>query len=157
MTLYEMTNAANELYGLLCSNDIDEQTLNDTLGAMGAEEKLESYCKIIRQLEADAEALKAEKTKIDEKKKAVENSIARMKMLIAAFLKAKGSAKEKSGIFTVTLSKSTAVDIVDPQKIPEEYIKTKVDYDKSAILKVLRAGDTVEGCELKTNEGVQIK
>ena len=72
MNLYEMTQAANELYELLTSGEIDEQTFADTLEAMGTEEKLENYCKVIRQLEYDAEMLKAEKERIDKKKKNVE-------------------------------------------------------------------------------------
>ena len=82
MTLYEMTTAANALYEMLCNNEIDAQTITDTLEAMGAEEKLESYCKVIRQLEADAEALKAEKARIADKQKTVENSVARMKIMM---------------------------------------------------------------------------
>lgn len=55
MNLYEMTAAANELYALLTVDEIDEETVKDTLEAMGAEEKLESCCVVIRELEADAE------------------------------------------------------------------------------------------------------
>lgn len=54
MTLYEMTGAVAELYELLQNGDIDEQVYADTLEAIGAEEKLESYCKIWTQLETDA-------------------------------------------------------------------------------------------------------
>ena len=158
MTLYEMTTAAKALYEMLCNNEIDEQTITDTLEAMGAEEKLESYCKVIRQLESDAEALKAEKAKIADKQKSVENSIDRMKTAISVFLKAKGVQKENAGIFKVALSTSKAVEITDPSAIPEEYIKpAKVEFDKSALRKVLLTGAVIAGAELKVNEGVQIK
>ena len=158
MTLYEMTTAANALYEMLCNNEIDAQTITDTLEAMGAEEKLESYCKVIRQLEADAEALKAEKARIADKQKTVENSVARMKLAVSEFLKAKGVQKEDAGIFKVALSTSKAVEITDPTAIPEEFIKpAKVEFDKSAIRKVLMSGEIVPGTELKINEGVQIK
>lgn len=158
MTLYEMTNAANALYEMLCNNEIDEQTIVDTLEAMGTEEKLESYCKVIRQLEADAEVLKAEKTRIADKQKTVENSIARMKLAVQEFLKAKGVQKDNAGIFKVALSSSKSVEITDPSAIPTEYIKpAKVEFDKSAIRKVLMSGKIIPGTELKINEGVQIK
>jgi hypothetical protein len=158
MNLYEMTVTANELYELLTSGEIDEQTFKDTLEAMGTEEKLESYCKVIRQLEADAEVLKAEKTRIADKQKTAENSIARMKLAVSEFLKAKGVQKEEAGIFKVALSASKAVEITDPTAIPEEYIKpAKVEFDKSAIRKVLMSGKIIPGTELKINEGVQIK
>ena len=158
MTLYEMTSAANALYEMLCNNEIDEQTIADTLEAMGADNKLESYCKVIRQLESDAEAVKVEKSKLADKQKTIENSVARMKLAVSEFLKAKGVQKENAGIFKVALSTSKSVEITDPSAIPKEYIKpAKIEFDKSAIRKVLMAGESIAGAELKINEGVQIK
>ncbi len=158
MNLFEMTVAATELYDLLTSGEIDEQTFEDTLQAMGTAEKLESYCKVIKQLEADAEMLKAEKDRIDKKKKTVENSIDRMKKAVTDFMNAQGTKKTTAGTFTVALSESKAVKVVDENKVPKEYfIEQDPKLDKKTILKLLREGETVEGCELQTNEGVRIK
>ena len=158
MNLFEMTVNAVALYDLLTSGEIDEQTFNDTLSAMGVEEKLESYCKVIRQLEADAEMLKAEKDRIAKKQKTVENSIDRMKSAVTEFLKVQGKDKESAGTFTVALSKSTKVNVVDETQVPKEFlIPQEPKVDKSSILKLLRNGETVKGCELQINEGVRIK
>lgn len=158
MNLYEMTAAAASLYDLLTNGEIDEQTFNDTLQAMGTEEKLESYCKVIRQLEADAEALKAEKEKIDAKKKTVENSIARMKSAVLDFMSVQNVKKSKAGIFTVSTSESKAVNISDENKVPARFlIEQAPKIDKSAIRAELMAGGEVEGCEPKINTGVRIK
>ena len=158
MNIFEMTVAANQLYDLLTSGEIDEQTFNDTLQAMGTEEKLESYCKVIRQLEADAEMLKAEKERIENKKKTVDNSIGRMKKAVMEFMKASGSTKSTAGTFTVALSTSKATKIVDESLIPKKYfIKQEPKIDKKAILEMLKSGAKVKGCELQINEGVRIK
>lgn len=158
MNLYEMTTNAHALYDLLTSGEIDEQTFADTLEAMGTEEKLESYCKVIRQLEADVEALKTEKDRIASKQKSVENSIARMKTAIAEFMKAQNSTKSTAGIFTVAISTSKAVNVVDETKIPARFLVEQAPkIDKSSIRVVLMAGETVDGCELQINEGVRIK
>lgn len=158
MYLYEMTVAANQLYDLLTSGEIDEQTFNDTLQAMGTEEKLESYCKVIRQLEADAEMLKAEKERIENKKKTVDNSIGRMKKAVMEFMKASGTNKASAGTFTVSLSTSKATKIIDESLIPKKYfIKQEPKIDKKAILEMLKSGAKVKGCELQINEGVRIK
>lgn len=158
MKLYEITAAAASLYDLLTSGEIDEQTLTDTLAAMGAEEKLESYCKIIRQLEADAEALKAEKERIDRKKQTAENAIARMKAAVIDYMNAQESKKSKAGIFTVSLSESKAARIVDAEKVPARFlIEQEPKIDKKAIRAELMEGGTVAGCELVTNTGVRIK
>ena len=158
MTLYELTTAATNLYELMTSGEIDEQTLTDTLEAMGAGEKLESYCKIIRQLEADAEAFKAEKERLYKKQQATESSIARMKSLVADFLKAQGTKKSTAGLFTVALSESKAVNVSDESKVPARFLVEQAPkIDKAAIRAELMAGGIVEGCELKINEGVRIK
>lgn len=158
MNLYEMTTNAMALYELLISGEIDEQTFNDTLEAMGTEEKLESYCKVIRQLEADAEMLKAEKERIANKQKVAENSIARMKTAIANFMHAQNTDKSSAGIFSVALSTSKAVSIVDESKIPVRFLVEQAPkIDKAAIRKELLAGEEIEGCELQINEGVRIK
>ena len=158
MNIFEMTVAANQLYDLLTSGEIDEQTFNDTLQAMGTEEKLESYCKVIRQLEADAEMLKSEKERIENKKKTVDNAIGRMKKAVIDFMKASGSTKSTAGTFTVALSTSKATKIVDESLIPKKYfIKQEPKIDKKAILEMLKSGAKVKGCELQINEGVRIK
>lgn len=158
MNLFEMTVAASELYELLTSGEIDEQTFEDTLQAMGTAEKLESYCKVIKQLEADAEMLKAEKDRIDKKKKTVENSIDRMKKAVADFMNAQGARKATAGTFTVALSESKAVKVLDESKVPKKYfIKQDPKLDKKTIRELLMQGETVKGCELQTNEGVRIK
>ncbi len=158
MNLYEMTTAAAELYDLLTSGEIDEQIFIDTLQAMGTEEKLESYCKVIRQLEADAEMLKAEKERIDKKKKAVDNSIDRMKTAIIQFMKVQQTDKASAGTFSVALSTSKAVNIVDESKIPARFLVEQAPkIDKYAIRKELMGGAEIEGCELQINEGVRIK
>lgn len=51
-TLYELTEVSRQLIELFENEEIDEQTLQDTLEAIGVEGKLEDYCKVIRQLEA---------------------------------------------------------------------------------------------------------
>ena len=158
MNIFEMTVAANQLYDLLTSGEIDEQTFNDTLQAMGTEEKLESYCKVIRQLEADAEMLEAEKERIEKKKKTVDASIVRMKKAVMDFMKASGSTKSTAGTFTVALSTSKAVNILDESKVPVRFLVEQAPkIDKSSIRAELMSGAEIEGCELQINEGVRIK
>ena len=158
MNIFEMTVAANQLYDLLTSGEIDDQTFNDTLQSMGTEEKLESYCKVIRQLEADAEMLKAEKERIENKKKTVDNSIGRMKKAVMEFMKASGSTKSTAGTFTVALSTSKAVNILDESKVPVRFlVEQPPKIDKSSIRQELMSGAEIEGCELQVNEGVRIK
>ena len=158
MTLYEMTKSANELYNLLCSDEIDEQMFVDTLEAMGTGEKIESCCKVIKELEADADKLKKEIDRLIAKKKVAENGVTRIKESIVAFLKATGKTKDQTELFKVSISTSKSVEIIDESKIPAEYIKpAKVEFDKAAMRKVLMADGQIDGATLKEKEGLTIK
>ena len=158
MTLYEMTTAAMELYELLINGEIDEQIFNDTVEGMGVNEKLENYCKIIRQLEADVEMFKAEKDRLYKKQQAAENAAARMKNAIIDFMRVQDKRKATAGVFSISLSESKAVEIVDENKIPARFlIEQAPKIDKKAIRTELLADGEVAGCILKTNEGVRIK
>ena len=158
MYLYEMTVATKQLYELLANEEIDEQTIADTLEAMGVEEKLEGYCQVIRQYEADKDMLKAEKERIDKKIKVSENAVNRMKKAVIEFMKASGSTKSTAGTFTVALSTSKAVNILDESKVPVRFlVEQPPKIDKSVIRQELMSGAEIEGCELQINEGVRIK
>lgn len=157
-TLFEMTSAAANLYELLTNGDIDEQVFNDTLEAMGAGEKIESYCKVIRQLEADAEMYKAEKDRLYKKQQASENAIARMKNAVTEFMKITDIKKCQAGVFNVALSESKAVNITDENAIPARFLVEQAPkIDKAAIRAELMAGGEIAGAELKKNTGVRIK
>lgn len=159
MTLYEMTEHAQTLRDMLDAEEIDEQTFNDTLEAIGADDKVNSYCQIIRELDGDNAAIKAE---IERLKKRIEHntsSINRMKQALDGFMTASGKKKEKTAFFSVSYRKSQSVDILNEADIPQEYIKVKTETapDKVAIKAALKAGEAIPGCQLKDTESIQIR
>lgn len=157
-TLYEMTSNALQLYDLLQAEEIDEQTFNDTLEAMGAEEKLESYCKVLKQLQSDADMFKEEKDRIARRQKSIENSIDRLKAAMLVFMQATRQDKAKAGTFSVSVSTTKSVNIIDAAMIPEEFkIAQDPKIDKMAIKEALKNGEVVAGAEIQENKGVRIK
>lgn len=158
MTLYELTEQAQALYELLQADEIDEQTYNDTIEAIGVENKIESYCAVIRQLQGEAELYKAEADRIYKKQKSTQNAVDRLKNSLFMFLKATGQSKAKAGIFNVAVSTSQSVNVTDEKKIPSEYlIEQAPKVDKAGIRKALKDGAVIAGVELVTNEGVRIR
>lgn len=143
-TLYEMTAQATALYELLQAEEIDEQIFNDTLEAMGAGDKVESYCKIIKQLQNDVEMFKAE--------------IDRMKNALLVFLQLSGQDKVKAGTFAVSTATMQAVQITDESAIPRNYlVEQPPKIDKIGIKNALKAGEEISGAELVKNTGVRIR
>jgi hypothetical protein len=158
MTLYEMTQAAQSLYELFGNDEIDERVVNDTLEGLEVELKLEDYCKVIRQFKSDAEQFKSEMDRIKKKITTCENSIKRLNSSVLAYMTATGKTSEKAGIFTIKVSTSKAVNIIDEKLLPKEFfVEQPSKVDKESIRKLLMANETVDGAELQINRNIQIK
>lgn len=157
-TLYELSTQANELYNLLQLGDIDEQVFMDTLEGIGAEEKIEDYCEVIASLSADADNFKAEIDRMTARKRAIDNNVKRMKLALLNFLNSSGQTKAKGGTFTVSISKSQAVNILDETAIPDTYLVAQPPkIDKVGIKKAIKDGEDVPGAAIIINEGVRIR
>lgn len=157
MTLYEMTANAQYLYQLLEGGEIDEDVVNDSIESMCVAEKLEDYCKVIRQFEADAEAYKAEKDRFAAKQKSAEKAVEKLESAILNYMAVAGKSKERCGLFEIKVRPSKAVAIVDEAKISQEYfIPQPVKIDKAAIRAVLTAGGEVDGAVLQINQNIKI-
>lgn len=157
-TLYELSTQANQLYNLLQSGDIDEQVFEDTLEGIGTEEKIEDYCEVIASLTADSDNFKAEIDRMTARKRALDNNIKRMKLALLNFLQSSGQMRAKGGTFTVAISHSQAVNILDETSIPDTYlIAQPPKIDKVGIKKAIKDGKDVPGAAIIINEGVRIR
>ena len=157
-TLYELSTQANQLYNLLQAGDIDEQVFADTLEGMGTEEKIKDYCEVIANLTADADNFKAEIDRMNSRKRALDNNIKRMKLALLNFLQSSGQTRAKGGTFTVAISHSQAVNILDETAIPDTYlIAQPPKIDKAGIKKDIKDGKDVPGAAIIINEGVRIR
>lgn len=127
------------IQSLLESDEYDEQTLADTLEAIeGAYEyKLESYAKIIKNIEADITAIKGEVTRLTDKRKTLENRVDRLKSTMFESMKTTGKTKVKGDIFTVVIQKNggKAPVIVDvtTADLPDELVRITEAPDIEAI------------------------
>ena len=158
MTLYEMSDAARQLYELLEAGEIDEQTVFDTMEGIGASEKLESYVYIQKQLEAEAAAFDAEIKRMTDRKHVIERHIDRLKAAQVDFMQATGQRKAAAGTFTLTLRENKAVKVLDESAIPEAFWKPQpAKLDKAGIKDALKAGESVPGCEIETSFSVSAR
>lgn len=164
-TLYELTGAARDLYALLQADEIDEQTYNDTLEAIGAEDKVESYCRVIRQKEADIKTdidsqiavLSEEIDRLKKVKESEENKIADLKSRLAEYIEACGGKTQKGKTFTVWLAATSSVKINDADLIPKNYFRAKIELDKVQLKKALEAGTEISGAELEFKKGLRFR
>lgn len=157
-TLYELADAERQLLEMLENEVIDEQAVNDTIEGLDIGGKLESYCMVIRQLEADHAAYKAEADLFTLKAKRAENGVKRLKSGILNYLLSTNKSKAEAGLFKVSTRESKAVKIIDDSKIPADYlIAQPPKIDKAGIKKAITNGETVTGAEIQLNKSVTIK
>ena len=163
--LYELTGDLLQLQNML-EDDVDPEVLADTLEAVQGEYdfKIESYAKVIKNLEADVVGIKSEVDRLTNKKKVLENNIDRLKKAMFESMKATDTAKVKGQLFTVAIQKNggktpiiTAPD-ADTSKLPDELVVVTEKPNLDAIREVLEAGKKVEGFTLgERGESLRIK
>ena len=161
--LYEITGEILALQEMLETDEYDAEILADTLeGVQGEYEfKLESYCKVIKNLEADAEALKNEAKRLTDRRKVLENNIDRLKKAMFESMKATGMTKVKGQLFTVAIQKNGGklpiiVD-VDVDELPDELVKVVESPDLEAISKLLEQGESPLAHYGERGESLRIK
>lgn len=158
MTLYEMKQAAINLYEMLQADEIDEQAYNDTMEGIGADEKLEDYIYVIKQYEADNVAIKTEIDRLKANKEKNDKAIERMKKAVVDFMNATGQKKANAGTFKLSLRKSESTVITDETKIPSEYLVPQPPKaDKAAIKKAIKNGINVDGAVIEIKVSVVAK
>ena len=163
MKLYELTSDMMQLQDLLENELEDEQMLLDTLEGVQweYEKKLEQYAKVIRNLEADADALKNEAARLTNKRRVIENNIDRLKAHMFESMKATNTSKVKGDILTIAIQKNggklpVVVD-VETCYLPQELIKVTEAPDLDAIRKALDAGECKYAHYAERGESLRIK
>lgn len=158
MSLYEITDKSALLMELLEDGEIDNQTYEDTLESLDADTKVENICKVIRNLEAKAEACKTEKDRLAAKQKTAENGVARLKESLLNYMLTVDKKKIEAGTFTVSTSVSKSVEVLYEDMLDEKFFIPQPDkIDKTAITKAIKAGEEVAGAQLVEKPYIRIK
>ena len=110
----------------------------------------------MKDLLAEAEAIKAEEQALAKRRKQAENKADWLKRYVAQALEGE---KFKTPRVAISYRTSEAVEILDEDLIPEEFLMIKTEYkpDKKAIKDELKVGGEVEGAVLVKRTSLQIK
>lgn len=163
--LYELTSDLLVLQEML-EDSVEDEVLTDTLEAVQGEYeiKLEAYCKVIKNLEADIVGIKAEEKRLADKRKVLENNIERLKKAMFDSMKATNTPKVKGTLFTVAIQKNGGkipviqAENADLSILPDQLVVVTEKPNLDAIRETLEAGLTVEGFTLgERGESLRIK
>ena len=117
--------------------------------------KIENICLWIKNLKAEAEALKAEKDAFAQRQKAAENKMESLKRYISGYLD--GTAFESAKV-KVSFKKSESLEISEEAVIPDEYLRFKEpEVNKADLKKAINAGLTIGGVWIEEKNNIQIK
>lgn len=145
MTLYELSSEYMELLAMMEDPDADMEVINDTLEAIGGEleAKADGYARVMRQMDADAKAIKAEEYRLYNRRKAIENRSEWLKSRLQEVMEVTGKTKFKTELFSFGIQKNPPKVVIDsPEKIPEGFlIPQEPKIDAAAIKESLKSAD----------------
>ena len=170
MTLYDIDAQIAALDGA-AEDDmlIDQETgelisVSQALDAlrMEREAKLENVACWVKNLSAEADAIREEENRLVKRRKAAETKAANLKAwLLAAMTNEDGTTdKLKTGRVAVSVKRNPPSTVVDDEEmLPWEYktVKQIVAQDKAAIKAAILAGEEVPGAHLEYGRSVVIK
>lgn len=155
MRLYEITEAYANLEAI--EDDVDvSSALANVEGAL--EDKLESIAKVIKNLEAMADAYEDEERRLRTKKQAAKKRVEGLKRYVKDNLEAIGKDKVEAGIFKWSLQYSPPkLVITDESLIPDEFFVIERKPIKSEIKKAIEAEQTIDGAEIVREKHLRLR
>jgi hypothetical protein len=159
MRLYELTAEFDALMQRSEEGEDVEAALATLQGSI--EHKASGIVRVLRNLEADAEAYGTEEKRLSARRKSAEAQIERLREYVRTCMATSGITRIKCGSFSVSLSPGQErVVITDESKLPPEYVRTKTtsEPDKKAILAAYKAdGVLPSGVEIHETTALRIR
>ena len=155
MTIYEIEAEIMDCIDQETGEVIDLDRLNAL--EMERDRKISNVACWIKDLKAEAEAIKAEKQALDKRQKAAENKAESLKTWLQNILQGE---KFKDSRCAISYRKSERVDFADNfnfDTLPDYMKKVTVEPRKSEIKEFLKAGGEIDGVRIEENTSMTIK
>lgn len=163
MRLYELAQMMDMVIngGLIFDEDTGEVLFDPSnLEELEAEldAKLEACGIVVKETEAEGEAIKAEERKLKARRERKEREAQRLREYVVSCMESSAAKRIETPRVSMSLRKSAFVDVVDAEKVPKEYVTEKVTktISKADVKKAIKAGNEVPGCELSERMSLQI-
>lgn len=166
MKLYELANDYLALVEAIENNEIPEEAIADTLEAItaGIEDKADNIACLLKNLDAECNAIKAEEVRLAERRKAKEKSLERIKQYLSETLQRAGLDKIETARNRITFRKSESVEVdedafIEWAEIHRDDLLTysAPKINKTEVKKALKDGIEIVGAELRIKSNIQIK
>ncbi len=152
MTLYEIDTKISECIDCETGEIIDFDKLSGL--AMERDRKLEGVALWIKNLEADAKAIKTERDVLKERQERAERKALALREWL---LRALDGEKMETSKVKISFRKSVMVEVDD--RLPKKWCSKKIVYtpDKVAIRTAIQNGKKITGAKIVERQNIQIK
>ena len=155
MTLYQIDSAILDCIDMETGEIIDEEKL--TALSMERDKKISGVACWIKDLKAEAEALKAEKQNLAKRQSVCENKVESLKRWLAQAL---NGEKFKDSKCNIGYRKSTSVNFginFDFNTLPEDLKKITVEPKKNEIKQAIKDGLQIDGVRLEEMNNIIVQ
>ena len=155
MKLYEIAEIYTNLEEI--EEDVDVSSALANVDE-ALEDKLESIAKVIKNLDAMADAYEDEERRLKAKKQAAKNRIDGLKKYVKNNLEVIGKDKVEAGIFKWSLQNSPPKLVVtDETIIPLKFFKVERTLMKDELKRVISSGHNINGAEIVREKHLRLK
>ena len=168
MKLYELSKDYESLILAIENGDIPEEAVVDTLESITTllDEKADNIACWIKQLTAEAEAIKAEEDRLKARRTAKLNRAERLTNYLSECLANSGRTKIETARNVISFRKNPEKVVFDNEAKFIEWAMLNADsllnygkptVDRTAIRVALENGAEIEGCRIESSQNLQIK
>lgn len=163
-TLYQISSEYMAVLdgGMVVDEDTGEVLFDDSnLDELQAafEDKLEACALYLKNLESDAEAIKAEEKALADRRRTIERKAERMRDYVSSCVQDVAGCKFETPRVSLSLRKSKRVEVFDLGAVPVDYVvrKETIQPDKKAIKDAIGSGESVPGAVVRDFFSLQVK
>ena len=164
MTLYELTAQYEEFARMAAEEDLPPEVIADTFEALDGEieEKADNIACIIKELEAQADAIEVQENVLNARKLSKRGNAKRLKELLSSQMQRLDKKKIETDRNVISFRKSTALVIEDEEAFKAMHAdlcerEVKVKIPRKAITELIKNGTEVSGAMLETRQNISIK
>ena len=154
MSLWDIDARIEELVDYETGEIADYEALEAL--EMERDTKISNTACFIKQLRAEAEAIKAEKLELGKRQSAKENYADRLEEYLEKYL---NGMKFEDSRCRISYRKSEQVEVDETKidELPAEFVKIEKKVSTQAIKDALKGGQIIDGCRLVEHQNMQIK
>lgn len=162
MNIYDIKNEYQLIIADIINNDGEITPDQETalqINRADLETKGINYAYVIKQLDADCDAIDLEVKRLNALKKVRSNAVERLKTNITSAMLLFEVEEIKTPLIKLNFRNSESVEITNESQLSDKFIVTKIETrpDKKALLAAIKAGEVVEGAVISYNKNLQIK